>query len=151
MGCFPKREEIPETVVDFVRRAVHLPEGTAPRAASRTAERQRTAVRQRTGADEPGVATSSSCSARPWQRATPPRPVTVKRLLATSSTVDQSAAGSAHPAKSSNFAQSSAARPCGCESGPRPPPGANVSSRRERLDAMGGGERFAAGAMASET
>ncbi|WP_189216129.1 MULTISPECIES: DUF4158 domain-containing protein [Streptomyces] len=49
MGCFPKLEEIPETVVDFVRRAVELPEGTVPRAANRTAERQRTAVRQRTG------------------------------------------------------------------------------------------------------
>jgi len=36
-------------VVDFVRRAVDLPEGTVPKAANRTAERQRTAVRQRTG------------------------------------------------------------------------------------------------------
>jgi TnpA family transposase len=49
MGCFPKLDEIPETVVDFVRRAVDLPEGTVPKAANRTAERQRTAVRQRTG------------------------------------------------------------------------------------------------------
>ncbi|MFG2115700.1 DUF4158 domain-containing protein [Streptomyces sp. NPDC048718] len=49
MGCFPKLEEIPETVVDFVRRAVNLPEGTVARAANRTAERQRTAVRRRTG------------------------------------------------------------------------------------------------------
>ncbi|MGW0535665.1 DUF4158 domain-containing protein [Streptomyces sp. NPDC003032] len=31
MGCFPKLEEIPEIVVDFVRRAVDLPEGTVPR------------------------------------------------------------------------------------------------------------------------
>ena len=30
MGCFPKREEIPDMVVDFVRRAVDLPEGTLP-------------------------------------------------------------------------------------------------------------------------
>ena len=30
MGCFPKREEIPEMVVDFVRRAAGLPEGTLP-------------------------------------------------------------------------------------------------------------------------
>ncbi|TDU73477.1 DUF4158 domain-containing protein [Streptomyces sp. KS 21] len=42
-------DEIPETVVDCVRRAVDLPEGTVPKAANRTAERQRTAVRQRTG------------------------------------------------------------------------------------------------------
>ncbi|MFJ4741077.1 Tn3 family transposase [Streptomyces sp. NPDC088775] len=49
MGCFPKLEEIPETVVDFVRRAVDLPEGTVAKAANRTAERQRTAVRRRTG------------------------------------------------------------------------------------------------------
>ncbi|MEU9797037.1 DUF4158 domain-containing protein [Streptomyces sparsogenes] len=49
MGCFPKLDEVPETVADFVRRAVDLPEGTVPRASNRTAERQRTAVRQRTG------------------------------------------------------------------------------------------------------
>ncbi|MET7711403.1 DUF4158 domain-containing protein [Streptomyces sp. NPDC005407] len=49
MGCFPKLDEIPDKVVDFVRRAVDLPEGTVPRAVNRTAERQRTAVRQRTG------------------------------------------------------------------------------------------------------
>ncbi|MCN9241868.1 DUF4158 domain-containing protein [Streptomyces sp. RY43-2] len=49
MACLPKLDEIPETVVDFDRRAVDLPEGTMPRAANRTAERQRTAVRQRTG------------------------------------------------------------------------------------------------------
>ncbi|MFG2653529.1 DUF4158 domain-containing protein [Streptomyces sp. NPDC048436] len=49
MGCFPKLDEVPDMVVDFVRRAADLPEGTVPRAANRTAERQRTAVRQRTG------------------------------------------------------------------------------------------------------
>ncbi|MEH0517151.1 DUF4158 domain-containing protein [Streptomyces sp. B21-079] len=49
MGCFPKLDEIPDAVVDFVRRAVELPEGTVPGAVNRTAERQRTAVRQRTG------------------------------------------------------------------------------------------------------
>ncbi|MFJ9683683.1 DUF4158 domain-containing protein [Streptomyces sp. NPDC101194] len=49
MGRFPKLDEIPDTIVAFVRRAVGLPEGTVPRAANRTAERQRTAVRQRTG------------------------------------------------------------------------------------------------------
>ncbi|CDR01229.1 DUF4158 domain-containing protein [Streptomyces iranensis] len=47
MGCFPKLDEVPNTVVDFVRRAADLPEGTVPR--NRTAERQRTAVRQRAG------------------------------------------------------------------------------------------------------
>ncbi|WP_432047839.1 hypothetical protein [Streptomyces asiaticus] len=40
---------ITDTVVDFVRRALDLPEGTMPGAVNRTAERQRTAVRQRTG------------------------------------------------------------------------------------------------------
>nr|WP_222109798.1 DUF4158 domain-containing protein [Streptomyces cupreus] len=34
MGCFPKLDEIPDTVVDFVRRAVDLPEGTVPKAAN---------------------------------------------------------------------------------------------------------------------
>ncbi|MFJ9718429.1 DUF4158 domain-containing protein [Streptomyces sp. NPDC101213] len=49
MGCFPKLDGPPDTVVDFVHRASDLPEGTMPGAANRTAERQRTAVRQRTG------------------------------------------------------------------------------------------------------
>jgi hypothetical protein len=50
MGCFPKREEIPEIVVDFVRRAAGLPEGTLPVYASkRTAEQHRTWVRRRAG------------------------------------------------------------------------------------------------------
>lgn len=40
---------ITDTVVNFVRRALDLPEGTMPGAMNRTAERQRTAVRQRTG------------------------------------------------------------------------------------------------------
>ncbi|MFF9914886.1 hypothetical protein [Streptomyces sp. NPDC013457] len=40
MGCFPKLDEMPETVVDFVRRTVDLPEGTPHRVANRTAERQ---------------------------------------------------------------------------------------------------------------
>ncbi|MER8001448.1 hypothetical protein [Streptomyces sp. NPDC095613] len=30
MGCFPKLDEVPDTVVDFVRRAADLPEGTVP-------------------------------------------------------------------------------------------------------------------------
>ncbi|WP_330315077.1 DUF4158 domain-containing protein [Streptomyces sp. NBC_00523] len=51
MGRFPKPDEYPEMVVDFVRRAVELPEGTAPLwETGRTAERQRTEVRRRVGA-----------------------------------------------------------------------------------------------------
>jgi hypothetical protein len=51
MGRFPKPDEYPEMVVDFVRRAVELPEGTVPLwATGRTAERQRTEVRCRVGA-----------------------------------------------------------------------------------------------------
>ncbi|MBT2401420.1 Tn3 family transposase [Streptomyces sp. ISL-100] len=50
MGCFPKLVEIPDMVVDFVRRAVELPEGTLPGYASeRTAAQHRTWVRRRTG------------------------------------------------------------------------------------------------------
>jgi TnpA family transposase len=50
MGCFPKREEIPDMVVDFVRRAVDLPEGTLPFYASeKTAKNHRSLVRQRVG------------------------------------------------------------------------------------------------------
>lgn len=50
MGRFPKPDEYPEMVVDFVRRAVELPEGTLPLyETDRTAERQRTDVRQRVG------------------------------------------------------------------------------------------------------
>jgi hypothetical protein len=30
VGCFPKLEDVPEMMVDFVRRAVELPEGTLP-------------------------------------------------------------------------------------------------------------------------
>ncbi|MGG7569023.1 DUF4158 domain-containing protein [Streptomyces sirii] len=51
MGRFPKPGEYPETVVDFVRRAVELPKGTKPLwAIGRTAERQRTEVRRQVGA-----------------------------------------------------------------------------------------------------
>ncbi|WP_433257545.1 DUF4158 domain-containing protein [Streptosporangium sp. CA-135522] len=50
MGCFPRREEVPDVVVDFVRRVVDLPEGTLPVYASeRTAQQHRTQVRRRTG------------------------------------------------------------------------------------------------------
>ncbi|HEX2744266.1 MAG TPA: DUF4158 domain-containing protein [Streptosporangiaceae bacterium] len=50
MGCFPKREEIPDMVVDFVRRAAVLPEGTLlVYASERTAEQHRTWVRRRAG------------------------------------------------------------------------------------------------------
>lgn len=51
MGRFPKPDEYPEMVIDFVRRAVELPEGTtALWATGRTAERQRTEVRRWVGA-----------------------------------------------------------------------------------------------------
>ncbi|MFD5877035.1 hypothetical protein [Streptomyces sp. NPDC060322] len=51
MGRFPKPDEYPEMMVDFVRRAVEPPEGTVPLwATGRTAERQRTEVRRRVGA-----------------------------------------------------------------------------------------------------
>ena len=50
MGCFPKLEGIPDMVVDFVRRAVSLPEGTLlSHASKRTAEQHRTWVRRRIG------------------------------------------------------------------------------------------------------
>jgi hypothetical protein len=50
MGRFPKPDEYPEMVVNFVRRTVELPEGTlALYETGRTAERQRTKVRQRVG------------------------------------------------------------------------------------------------------
>lgn len=42
MGCFPALEDVPEMVVDFVRRAVELPEGTLPvYRAERTAKHHR--------------------------------------------------------------------------------------------------------------
>ncbi|WP_228386830.1 DUF4158 domain-containing protein [Streptomyces katsurahamanus] len=51
MGWIPKPDEYPEMVVDFVRRAVEMPEGTVPLwATGRTAERQRTEVRRWLGA-----------------------------------------------------------------------------------------------------
>ncbi|MDX3230442.1 DUF4158 domain-containing protein [Streptomyces sp. ME19-01-6] len=50
MGRFPKPDEYPEMVVDFVRRTVELPEGTLPLyEAGRTTERQRAEVRRRVG------------------------------------------------------------------------------------------------------
>ncbi|WP_424534379.1 DUF4158 domain-containing protein [Sphaerisporangium viridialbum] len=56
MGCFPRREEVPDVVVDFVRRVVDLPEGTLPVYASeRTAQQHRTQVRRRTGVVYDGV------------------------------------------------------------------------------------------------
>ncbi|MFI0966623.1 DUF4158 domain-containing protein [Streptomyces sp. NPDC021080] len=51
MGRFLKSDEHPGVVVDFVRRAVELSEGTVPLwATGRTGERQRTEVRRRVGA-----------------------------------------------------------------------------------------------------
>ena len=50
MGCFPALEDVPEMVVDFVRRAVELPEGTLPvYRAERTAKHHRGLVRKRVG------------------------------------------------------------------------------------------------------
>ncbi|MFD8811270.1 DUF4158 domain-containing protein [Streptomyces sp. NPDC059627] len=47
---FPKPDEYPEMVIDFVRRTVELPEGTLPLyETGRTAERRRAEVRQRWG------------------------------------------------------------------------------------------------------
>ncbi|MFF3543292.1 DUF4158 domain-containing protein [Streptomyces platensis] len=49
-GCFPALEDVPEMVVDFVRRAVELPEGTLPAyRAERTAKHHRGLVRKRAG------------------------------------------------------------------------------------------------------
>ncbi|MEV7238571.1 DUF4158 domain-containing protein [Streptomyces sp. NPDC051020] len=48
MGCFPKQDEVPDQVVEFVRRILDLPESTLPVYASgRTAERHRAWVRER--------------------------------------------------------------------------------------------------------
>jgi hypothetical protein len=56
MGCFPKREEIPDMVADFVRRVVELLEGMLPVYASeRTAQQHRTQVRRWTGVAYDGV------------------------------------------------------------------------------------------------
>ncbi|WP_176482526.1 Tn3 family transposase [Streptomyces albidoflavus] len=50
MGCFPALEDVPEMVVDFVRRAVDLPEGTLPvYRAERTAKHHRSLVRKQAG------------------------------------------------------------------------------------------------------
>ncbi|WP_404200012.1 DUF4158 domain-containing protein [Streptomyces tauricus] len=50
MGCFPAPEDVPVRVVDFVRRAVELPERTLPvYRAERTAKHHRGLVRKRVG------------------------------------------------------------------------------------------------------
>ncbi|MGW7824665.1 DUF4158 domain-containing protein [Streptomyces puniciscabiei] len=50
MGGFPALEDVPEQVVEFVRRAVELPEGTLPvYRAERTAKHHRGLVRKRVG------------------------------------------------------------------------------------------------------
>jgi len=50
VGCFPALEDVPEMVVDFVRRAVELAEGTLPvYRAERTAKHHRGLVRKRVG------------------------------------------------------------------------------------------------------
>ncbi|WP_405677250.1 DUF4158 domain-containing protein [Streptomyces sp. NBC_00048] len=48
MGRFPRPEEYPEAVVDFVRRAVELPEATPVRVGGRTAVRKRRVVHSST-------------------------------------------------------------------------------------------------------
>ncbi|MFD6278072.1 Tn3 family transposase [Streptomyces sp. NPDC060209] len=65
MGCFPAVEDIPEMVVDFVRRQVEPPEGTLPvYRAERTAKHHRGLVRKQVGvkydqAKAPGIAEQS--------------------------------------------------------------------------------------------
>ncbi|MFJ5722306.1 DUF4158 domain-containing protein [Streptomyces sp. NPDC093149] len=50
MGCFPALEDVPEQVVEFVRRTVELPEGTLPvHREARTAKYHRGLVRMRVG------------------------------------------------------------------------------------------------------
>ncbi|MER7236267.1 DUF4158 domain-containing protein [Streptomyces olivaceus] len=50
MGCFPKLEDVPDMVVDFVRRLVELPEDTLPvYQAEKTAKNHRGLVRKRVG------------------------------------------------------------------------------------------------------
>ncbi|MEV6957235.1 Tn3 family transposase [Streptomyces sp. NPDC051183] len=50
MGCFPKQEDVPEQVVEFVRRVMELSESTLPVYASqRTAKSHRSLVRERCG------------------------------------------------------------------------------------------------------
>lgn len=50
MGCFPRVEDIPEAVAEFVRRAVELPEGTLPvYRAAKAMKNHRGLVRQRVG------------------------------------------------------------------------------------------------------
>lgn len=50
MDCFPALEDLPEQVVEFVRRAVELPEGMLPvYRAERTAKHHRGLVRKRVG------------------------------------------------------------------------------------------------------
>ncbi|MGY0063741.1 DUF4158 domain-containing protein [Streptomyces sp. LZ34] len=50
MGCFPALEDVPEMVVDFVRRAMELPEGTLPAyRAERIAKHHRGLVRKQAG------------------------------------------------------------------------------------------------------
>lgn len=57
MGCFPKGCDVPDQVVEFVRRAVELPESTVPVYGSeRTAKSHRSMVRERCGVRYDGPA-----------------------------------------------------------------------------------------------
>ena len=50
LGYFPRRDDVPETVIEHVRRCLDLPEATVPeRGSERTAESQRQLVRERVG------------------------------------------------------------------------------------------------------
>ena len=73
MGCFPKLEDVPEMVVDFVRRAVELPEGTLPAyRAERTAKHHRGLVRKQVGVmydrRRPAGSSSSRSARKPRRR-----------------------------------------------------------------------------------
>ncbi|MFH9250972.1 DUF4158 domain-containing protein [Streptomyces lydicus] len=73
MGCFPKVEDIPEAVAEFVRRAVELPEGTLPvYRAAKTMKNHRGLVRQRVGVAStragPGGSPRSRSARRPRRR-----------------------------------------------------------------------------------
>ncbi|MFJ3234985.1 DUF4158 domain-containing protein [Streptomyces sp. NPDC086787] len=73
MGRFPKPAEYPEMVVDFVRRAVELPEGTLPLyEMGRTAERQRAEVRSETRTCAPKGSARPPDGARPGGSAVRP-------------------------------------------------------------------------------
>ncbi|MGW3728418.1 DUF4158 domain-containing protein, partial [Streptomyces sp. NPDC000851] len=77
MGCFPRLEDVPEKVVDFVRRAGELPESTLPLyQAVKTAKNHRGLVRQRVGVvyDQAEARRIAEASIRSEAAAAPPAP-----------------------------------------------------------------------------